>query len=862
MSTKRCRSEVTPTPPSSTTHKSSVDINTTSKFIECYHFEFDTIPTDKPPVIKTHLFWVTMNSDAGYDLLKFAFRILNPDFELSKPDVASTVEDTLPAFRYAMSRINPVLPVPPDVGCALAGVGKVVDTAGDEADGEWGSLSLPDLPEDFTPYSVKFRPSTPEEYPSQAAIDKAPTLFVENPYYAPPLKHSCKSSPPTKSKASKEGKSGLSHDLTQLGTPPPADSVSSGHASRRNKSSAQKGTAKAEPDYEKSHPDVRLLLELQPLIEAKMFELVVQNGMGVGTISLPANSIIATITLTQKQPGTILKAKSHLGDVDGHRLNKRSETMTVELIDHLDIEPFCQLDISEAVQPLISCFICRLLELTCYPHGVGIACRNCQRDKHGFLCDHAMRTPRFTALLYEFVQRTSEFLLNMPITIHCLQDTVALVRCTWTTQLQAQQELAFMLHPFFEVFCHQMHIFGETGFQKLLSGIQMDKPLVDVFNSLIHAFNRAQHFDNDGLTNTDAVGSSFLLPSQSRTASRRRRANAHIPEPPYKKASTFSAPSLGHRITMSSGNVTSPPAPKFEPPAFMELDSTAGIFKQIDMADTICAALIPVLAEAHVLHCAQSKDFNNKISAFENKTRQYTHNMATNLETCNLPAPDSFKPFSILYDRFRDVRRGVVKERTNQSKALADQEKAEKAKAKAEAEAEKAAKPPPLLKPRKPSEEMKARQDLLRQLRDAYNRQQAENKGPKSFKKSSPKSTQSEPSVSKDKGKGVEAPKRARSESVGPSDVSSSSEDESDVDMPAAQSIATRNTKCIRCSSLGHVPKEFPDRDGRTIYDTGANLAILGTPPAKKVKGTPEKAHQMPQRNREHPIRTSPRLAQ
>ncbi|KAJ6448268.1 hypothetical protein C8R45DRAFT_948096 [Mycena sanguinolenta] len=532
MSNKRGRSVVTPTPPSSPTRESSTNIDTTSKFLDRYNFEFDDIPVDKPPLVKKNIFWVAMNTPAGYDLLKFAFRVLNPDFELSKPVAFSTLEDTLPVLRYAMSRLNPVLPVPPDIGCFLAGVGKLVKLAGDDTDVEWGFLIIPELPKKarFTPYSAKFRPWTPEEVPSQEAIDKAPTLFRENLYYVPPRKRSRKSSPPANSKSSKDGKSvrladplvkverssskqsGLSRDLIQLGTPPPADSASSGRTSHRNKLSVLKGTAKDEPDYDKSHPDVRLLLELKPFIEAKMFELVVQNGMGVGTISLPTNSIIVTVTLTRKQPGTVPKAKSHLGDVDGRRSNKRSETMAIEPIEPLDIEPFRQLDVSEAVQPLIGCFLCRLFELTCYPHGVGIACRNCQRDKHGFLCDHAMGTPRFTALLYDFAQRSSAFLPNVPITIDRLQDTVTLVRCARTTLVQAQQELVLMLRTFFEAFRHQMHIFSETGFQKVLSGIQMDESLVDVFNSLIYAFNRAQHFDNDGLTDTDAVGSTLTTP--------------------------------------------------------------------------------------------------------------------------------------------------------------------------------------------------------------------------------------------------------------------------------------------------------------------------------------------------------------
>ncbi|KAJ6449446.1 hypothetical protein C8R45DRAFT_1114650 [Mycena sanguinolenta] len=763
MSNKRGRSVVTPTPPSSPTRESSTDIDTTSKFLDRYNFEFDDIPVDKPPLVKKNIFWVAINTPAGYDLLKFAFRVLNPDFELSKPVAFSTLEDALPVLRYAMSRLNPVLPVPPDIGCFLAGIGKLVKLAGDDTDVEWGFLIIPELPKKAL-HSVlsQVPPMDPRGGPITGGHRQGSDPLLREPVLRASAQTLSQVLSPRQFEViegweverSSSKQSGLSRDLIQLGTPPPADSASSGRTSRRNKLSVLKGTAKDEPDYDKSHPDVRLLLELKPFIEAKMFELVVQNGMGVGAYHLSSDQ---QYYCTRKQPGTVQKAKSHLGDVDGRRSNKRSETMAIEPIEPLDIEPFRQLDVSEAVQPLIGCFLCRLFELTCYPHGVGIACRNCQRDKHGFLCDHAMGTPRFTALLYDFAQRSSAFLPNVPITIDRLQDTVTLVRCARTTLVQAQQELVLMLRTFFEAFRHQMHIFGETGFQKVLSGIQMDESPVDVFNSLIYAFNRAQHFDNNGLTDTDAVGSTLTTPKPAPDVDEKEEdeeeeeeegevsktvepvapnltskkpssaralglspifklaalsertishfmsvkvrisledvtsalkathitvpSPAHIPEPSYKKASTFIPPNLGRCIPMSSGNVASTPAPEFEAPApvahhwgkakrtlkaFMQLDSSAGIFHQIDMADTICAALIPVLAEEH--------------------TRQYAHNMATNPETCNLPAPDSFEPFGIRYDHFRDVRRDVAKERTDQAKALAEQEKAEKAKAKAEAE--------------------------------------------------------------------------------------------------------------------------------------------------------------------------------
>ena len=69
-----------------------------------------------------------------------------------------------------------------------------------------------------------------------------------------------------------------------------------------------------------------------------------------GTIGIDGNSILISISLTRIQPGTVPKAKSHLGDVDGHRLKQASESLPLELIQPLELQPFRQLDVSKAVQ--------------------------------------------------------------------------------------------------------------------------------------------------------------------------------------------------------------------------------------------------------------------------------------------------------------------------------------------------------------------------------------------------------------------------------------------------------------------------------------------------------------------------------
>ena len=76
----------------------------------------------------------------------------------------------------------------------------------------------------------------------------------------------------------------------------------------------------------------------------------------------------------------------------------------------------------------------------------------------------------------------------------------------------AFQEFVFMFRTFINSFRHQMHVFGEAGLRQVLSGIDVDESPVDVFNSLIEDFNQAQRFDNDGLTDADAPGSTVPTP--------------------------------------------------------------------------------------------------------------------------------------------------------------------------------------------------------------------------------------------------------------------------------------------------------------------------------------------------------------
>ncbi|KAJ6458023.1 hypothetical protein C8R45DRAFT_1110351 [Mycena sanguinolenta] len=566
MSTKR-KAQRTPSPTAS-----SID-----EFINRYSFTWVPIPSQAPVLVK-HAAWLAANTNAGRALVKAALRILNKEYSLSTQDALDILEEGISTCRLMCFKIDASKPIPADLGCFFAGVATLVRHAGKSVDAEWDYCPRPSLPKKFVPYALDIRPLKLEHAPSAQALQDAPELFTENPDFANPP-------PPVKRRKQHAASSPDPSDLVEVASPPAstaspepeaeksvhwdedvddkpkkkkgksrevdtpdAPSLPATRQTRQTKSSSSRGASGSKTPVGDKDPDVLLVQALQPLIEKKMLELAKQSGFGSATVSLKDNSILATITLTRKQPGTIPKARSHLGVVDHHRVTKRDDMLPIEEIEPLQVEPFRQLDIKDAVQPLIGCGLCRLYEIICRPNGVGMACHNCARKRFGLLCDHAMGTLRFTTTMYEMAYRASRIIPTLPISIPRLEEVTLLARSARATHLAAQNELILHLRTLFDALRQQMHQFGDSGFAELFAGLELDESPVDLFNNLIGTFNKAQRFDeevDDGLTDKDADGSVPTTTKPSPSTSDDEEPEAPVvatPSKPSSKKSPSSSP--------------------------------------------------------------------------------------------------------------------------------------------------------------------------------------------------------------------------------------------------------------------------------------------------------------------------------
>ncbi|KAJ6508213.1 hypothetical protein C8R45DRAFT_921984 [Mycena sanguinolenta] len=530
----------------------SPQVNTIDECIDRYHFNWAVIPHEAPELVK-HSAWVAANTTSGRSLVKAALRILNEEYVLSAQDALDILEEGIATYHLMCTKIDSSKPVPADLACFFAGVSTLVRHAGKAADPEWEYCPRPPFPKPLN------------SSPSAQALRDAPVLFINNPNFVeptpPPKRHKPLPhptafipaedppfSPPASPEAqpersvhweedAEEGSSKKKGKSREADVP---DSSPSGRQTRRTKGSSTREASGSKSAVGDKHPDVQLLLELQPLIDKKMIELAKSSGFGTATISLKDNSIIVTVTLTRKQPGTVPKARSHLGVVDDHRITKRGETSPIEEIEPLRVEEFRQLDINDAVQPLIGCGLCRLNEIICRPNGVGLACHNCARRRYGLLCDHAMGTLRFVATMYELASRASVIVPTLPISIPRLQDLTLLVRNTRSAHLLAQNEFVLQLQVLINTLRQQAHLFGDTGFTELYSGMDVGESPIEVFNDLIGTLNKAQRFDeevDDGLTDKDADGSVPTTTKPSPSTSDNEEPEAPVVATPSKPPS-------------------------------------------------------------------------------------------------------------------------------------------------------------------------------------------------------------------------------------------------------------------------------------------------------------------------------------
>ncbi|KAF8166429.1 hypothetical protein K438DRAFT_1984234 [Mycena galopus ATCC 62051] len=853
-----------------------------------YDFRYPKLSTTALPAFEDHPFWQVFGTGASRTLATFALRIRTQGHGASHT-----------SFRLTVSTLDASKLVPKDISLCLVGIFTLTQFANDQ-DEEWSEFVFPDYSDDPPACHSNDAqlPLAPRD-PTLDELQAAPSLMKLTQMPPPPLK--CRKASmariETKVEPPKDGAPPSKRFRnTEVEPQPTLVTETPTRKTRSNDmSTPAKISAVRTPAPETPSKTVAKLLKTLPVIETKLKEIG-DLKHEIGWAAFLADDFIVTVAVSCKQGTTIPHARSHVGVTSTHRKSKATDYTMAPLqpMPLIELEAVHNLPVENAVKvrpPSHRLYSLHLLRIKCQPNGVGVTCQSCSYKKMGAICDHTMDTAQFAALMHDLTEKATFFFPTgasshtstisfyhpqpVPISIERLKHVADMVTAARKSFALVHREFCLHLHTFICAIRNQGNVLGKEGFRILFKDLKEDKDVAAAFNTLIGHYNASLPNSDMALDvgdEEDAVGEldlsspkadpgGSLVPYDSdkevdaqppkkpvtRTwpgvffsRSNHRYDNFAITIPSSISAeelavvltalrisstpaaiptSSVFVPQLGRRYTMTS----TPETPDFKLPAgldkqwakllhpipkFMALSNTDGIHAQLDGADDICALFNPFLEDAHRANSAASMVFHFKIHPVENKVRQYMNTAGSHPEVKDDPPAEAVEEFIRLFDLYREDHRARVKA-VNEANRAAALEKAALEKAALEK-----AVPPSTPKPEADASRSFSKKD----------------EGLSKPAKELPKGAD----MDKDK-----APKRARSESLSPSDVPTELESELDADMPYVppSQAATAANKCHGCGEFGHWIRSCPNRTKRVIYDPGSRVTVIaGHPPAKKVK--------------------------
>ncbi|KAF7357176.1 hypothetical protein MSAN_01312300 [Mycena sanguinolenta] len=156
-------------------------------------------PTGIPPPLRDHRFWRIGATSTGRDTIKFSLCLTNPDYKLSADDVNYIVEESLPFICYACTQLDLNISLPADIAYFFHGLGRLLNLSKTKPTNEWLFLLGIQMSSEFVLYPPDIRPLAygEDDAPSTEDLKNTPPLFLENPFYEPPLKRPRIGSPPS-----------------------------------------------------------------------------------------------------------------------------------------------------------------------------------------------------------------------------------------------------------------------------------------------------------------------------------------------------------------------------------------------------------------------------------------------------------------------------------------------------------------------------------------------------------------------------------------------------------------------------------------------------------------------------------------
>ncbi|KAF8199744.1 hypothetical protein K438DRAFT_1966109 [Mycena galopus ATCC 62051] len=460
-----------------------------------YNFSYPKLSTTTLPAFQDHPFWHSLGNRAGRTLITFALRARTPGHGIKRKALSTAFHDGLPYFRLAVSTLDPSKSIPKDITLCLAGLFALSQTNSD-VDDEWTEFIFPDLRDDPPPcHPNNVEPPWASREPSDDELQLAPHLAKMT---------IAKAEPP------QDGPPPSKHSRNSEVTTQPT--LAAGTPARKTRSADKPTPAKVvvrkTPVPDAPSKTAAKLLKTLPAIEMRLKEI---GDSRHEIATFPADDFIVTISVSRKQGSTIPHPHSHVGVTNIHRKTKTADytAAPVDPMPLISLEAVRDLEIENAVEPLIGCTPCNLLRVKCQPNSVGVTCQSCSFKKMGAICDHTMDTAHFAALMYNLADKASVLLPTVPISVARLKHVADMVAATRHSFVMSHGEFCLHLHTFRCAIRNQADALGKEGFHILFSDLKKDEDAAAAFNTLIGLYNAklAQPVKEPNVDNEeDAIG--------------------------------------------------------------------------------------------------------------------------------------------------------------------------------------------------------------------------------------------------------------------------------------------------------------------------------------------------------------------
>ncbi|KAJ7720879.1 hypothetical protein B0H14DRAFT_3520781 [Mycena olivaceomarginata] len=634
------------------------DTQSTKRIVPCYHFDYPSLTADDVPVFSTKAFWDCFHSSEARTFAKLICRICHPRYKSgSDQEHQSLLEQALPEFRLALSRVDATQELPKDVTLALAGLNCILIAVTDSPS-EYSHLTLPDL--DAGPYfSPAACPPTSQKQATDAEIRNAPHFYRQLPTpvkkgKAPVKpsnkrahnstdeeeKSSGKAAPPAQKKAKLDPVASTSKATPAKGPAPilcplppvnyskdmePSDDqTASGNKRRTGRASKKQERLKQK---EREHKATEAMVDaLTTQLRDSAITLI--KGRDNFTL-IPFNNQSLVLTLSYLQEHRSYTPRTVLGP--GSNYSKSKEDAKFTPIRSVPILAADQMELENAIRPKWPCALCSLYRVICKPMGVGMACTNCNVKKLNSLCDHQMSGARINRLYHDLAESAKVFSPAVDLDVQRLIKAGSAAADTSSLAYHLHETFIEDFHRYIEALSeHHSRVRTEAFNESFAPSVSMDAR--ELLQDLIAEFNYlgdpAPHVEGSMSPHESCKGSTAA------------------PSPPSDENDNKGK---GEAIP-----TTRFPAPPGLEAAWLKLVRHSKQFQESknegqgsceDHLDAIAAAWAPFLKSELIDLGVLSKQYTLLMTGDHNKAHQWSSQLGSETATKDVPLPQEVENF-------------------------------------------------------------------------------------------------------------------------------------------------------------------------------------------------------------------------